>query len=45
MMTSAMMMVSGRGSTCEAASAPRKPKTSAPAHTGSEMRQSMLPRR
>jgi hypothetical protein len=40
-----MMMASGRGSTTAATAAPRKPQTSAAAHTGSEMRQSMLPRR
>ena len=44
-MMSAMRIASGRGSTVAASAAPRKPKTRAAAHTGSEMRQSMLPRR
>src|SRR6266849_5859702 len=40
-----MMMASGRGSTLAATAAPQKPKTTALAHTGREMRQSMLRRR
>src|ERR687896_2727512 len=45
MITSAMMMASGRGSMSAATAAPANPNTTAAAQTGSEMRQSMLPRR
>src|SRR6266478_1381478 len=44
MITSAMMVASGRGSMIAATAAPQKPNTTALAQTGTEMRQSMLPR-